>query len=34
MYKFVQLPDNGIGLTRTKGFVEGAVAEQVMAYIL
>ena len=24
----------GIGLTRTKGFVEGAVAEQVMAYIL
>lgn len=28
------LRKEGIGLTRTKGFVEGAVAEQVMAYIL
>lgn len=28
------LNKEGIGLTRTKGFVEGAVAEQVMAYIL
>lgn len=28
------LHKEGIGLTRTKGFVEGAVAEQVMAYIL
>lgn len=28
------LKTNGIGLTRTRGFVEGAVAEQIMAYIL
>lgn len=28
------LRKEGIGLTRTKGFVEGTVAEQVMAYIL
>ena len=28
------LKSEGIGLTRTRGFVEGAVAEQIMAYIL